>query len=696
VRNPIDAFVLQKLRENGLTPAPETDRRTLIRRLSFDLVGLPPTPAEVAAFEHDHAPDAYERLVDHLLASPHYGERWARHWLDLVRFAETHGYERDDPKPHAWRYRDWVIAALNRDLPYDRFVVEQLAGDELPDASPETLTATGLYRLGLIDDEPADSLMDRFDQLDDMVRTVGTTMLGLTMHCARCHDHKFDPISQADYYRMVAFFAPGKPYARYDENSILVGLASPSERARFQAETADIDRRIASLEQILDRLLTPYRQALRDERIRKLPDFDNDTIAAIQTPADRRDPYQLDRFRAVARLLRILPKDVQARLTPEDRDRKADLEQRIQQLQRARPQPLPQALGLVDAGAMASPTKILIRGDAHRPGQEVQPAFPSSIDPVPPVIRPPGGKPTTGRRLALARWIARSDNPLTARVMVNRLWQHHFGRGLVGTPSDFGNMGEEPSHPELLDWLASEFVARGWSLKAMHRLMVTSSTYRQSGQWNERAARIDPGDAWLWRMAPRRLEAEPIRDAILAVSGVLNSEIGGPSVRPRIDQVVLAGQSRPGNGWKVSEPHDANRRSVYVYVKRTLALPELELLDAADNNEPCSRRSVTTTAPQALMLLNGTFLNDQAGHFAERLLREVGDAPAAQVERAFQLALARPPSTTEQNDSLEFLDAMANRVALRPRSEDRSQPGREALRALCLVLLNTNEFVTVD
>ena len=631
--HPIDAFLDRWLAGQGLAPAPEADRRTLIRRLSFDLVGLPPSPEEVAAFLTDDRPGAYERLVDRLLASPHYGERWGRHWLDLVRFAETHGYERDDPKPGAWRYRDWVVAALNRDLPYDRFLVEQLAGDELPDASDATRAATGWYRLGLIDDEPADPVMDRFDQLDDLVKTVGTTVLGLTIHCARCHDHKFDPIKQTDYYRLLAFFTPGRRYVRGDDASISVSLADPAEQRRVNDLNRAVDRQLAALR---------------------------------------------DRLGAAGPAL------------------KADLQRRIKALESQRPVPLPMVLGLTDAGPTADPTAVLLRGDAHRPGAVVAPGFPAAIDPAPPTIVPPPGGRTTGRRLALAAWLTRPENPLTARVIVNRLWQHHFGRGLVATPSDFGAMGEEPTDPELLDWLAAELVARGWSLKAMHRLMVTSAAYRRSGRWDDRAAATDPSGARFWRMAPRRLEAEPIRDAALAVAGTLNRALGGPSVRPPIDKVVLAGQSRPGNGWEVSDARSAARRSLYVYVKRTLPLPELEVLDLADNAEPCPRREVTTTAPQALALLNGGFWHAQAGHFADRLRREAGPDLGAQVDRAFALALSRPPTPAERRDTVDFLAAQAERVRARPRPEDRADPPREALRAFCLVLLNTNEFVTID
>jgi len=657
--HPIDAFVIRKLNSLGLTAAPRADKRTLIRRLSFDLIGLPPTPEELSAFLADARPDAYERLVDRLLASPHYGERWGRHWLDLVRYAETHGYERDDPKPNAWRYRDWVVSALNRDLPYDRFLKEQLAGDELPDATEESRTATGMYRLGPIDDEPADPVMDRFDQLDDMVKTIGSTMLGLTIHCARCHNHKFDPIKQTDYYQMLAFLTPSKKYVRGEVASISVVLSTDSERDRVGEMNAAIDRQIAHKKERIEALLAPHKKAVEG-----MPS----------------DPSAL----AVALL------------SPVEKALKGDLELTIKRLERYRPTGLRMSLGLTDAGPSAEPTHVMVRGDAHKPGKPVDPGFLSAIDSAVPRIEPPSVSKTTGRRLALAKWITRPDNPLTARVMVNRIWQGHFGRGIVATPSDFGAMGDGPSDPELLDWLAAEFVGSGWKLKAMHRLIVTSESYKRSGEWNEKAADVDPENSSIWRFAPRRLEAEPIRDAVLAVSGTLDRTIGGPSVMPEIEKAVLAGQSRPGSGWEVSNPTVAARRSIYVKVKRTLGLPELEVMDAADNNEPCPRRFVTTTAPQALATLNGKFFHDKAAHFAARLQREAGNDPRAQVDRAFALAFARAPTDSERTGSLDFLKRQAERVTARPKSEDRADPPQEALRAFCLLLFCTNEFLTVD
>jgi hypothetical protein len=637
-RNPIDAFLLETLREHAIEPAGEADRRTLIRRLTFDLIGLPPTPEDVEAFERDTRPDAYERLVDRLLASPHHGERWGRHWLDVVRFAETHGYERDDPKPNAWKYRDYVISAFNADKAYDRFLTEQLAGDELPESTSEAKIATGLHRLGPIDDEPADSVMDRFDQLDDMVRTVGTAFMGLTIHCARCHDHKFDPISQQDYYRMVSFFSPGRKFVRDSEASISLDLADPAEIRRRDEMVASIDRQV---------------NALR-ERLTALP------------PAD-----------------------------PATSPTKREIEGRIAALEKSKPVGLPRALGLTDAGPSAEPTHVLVRGDAHKPGKEVVPAFLSAIDRETPAILPASTGASTGRRTALARWLTAPDHPLTPRVIANRLWAHHFGAGIVASPSDFGAMGDEPTHPELLDWLASELASSGWSLKAMHRMIVSSAAYRRATAWNDSAGATDPENTLLWRRRPRRLEAESLRDAILAVSGALNPTMEGPSIMPPIDPAVLAGQSRPGSGWKVSNPVDASRRSVYIFVKRTLALPELEVMDSPENNEPCPRRSVTTTAPQALTMFNSAFAFDSAARFADRLRREARDE-SAHIDRAFKLAYGRAPTSAEKSASLEFLDRQASLVSRQPAHDAPVDFRHQAMQTFCLVILNSNEFLTVD
>jgi len=597
VRTPVDAFVLARLEKKGMAPAPPADRRTLLRRVYLDLVGLPPTPGEQRAFLQDRSPQAYARVVDDLLSRPQYGERWARHWLDVARYAESNGYERDGAKPSAWRYRDYVINAFNQDKPYDRFVTEQLAGDEIPGSTAETQIATTFLRLGTWDDEPADPLVDRYDQLDDVLGTTAAAFLGVTLRCARCHDHKFEPFSQVDYYRMLAVFEPLR---------------------RPQKDRADLDRPVGSKAELAA------------------------SQAALGQPR------------------------------------------------------LPRAYIWYEAGPKAPVTHVLGRGDPNKPKAAVTPGVPAVLTRQ----QPEAPRPTnhsTGRRLWLARWMTRPDNPLVARVLVNRLWQHHFGRGLVGTPNDFGVVGDPPSHPELLDWLACELVANGWRLKPLHRLMVLSNTYRMSAAGDARAARADPkGQPWShWQ--ERRLEAEAMRDAVLAVSGRLNPRMAGPSVYPTIPRAVLQGQSRPGEGWGKSDDRQAARRSVYVFVKRVLAVPELELLDAPDTTSSCEQRPVSTTAPQALTFLNGAFINEQARHFADRLRREAGTDVKAQVARAFELALCRPPRPEELRAATDFLAGQERQIDKEAQAPDKAVAARQqALEAFCLVLLNTNEFVYVN
>jgi hypothetical protein len=611
----VDAFVLARLEGQGIPPAPLADRRTLLRRVTLDLIGLPPTPDEQRAFLDDRSPAAYEQLVDRLLASPHYGERWARHWLDVARYAETNGYERDGAKPSAYRYRDYVIDAFNRDKPYDRFLTEQLAGDELDDSDAETQTATTFLRLGTWDDEPAEPTVDRYDQLDDVLGTTAAAFLGVTLRCARCHDHKFEPFRQVDYYRMLAVFEPLR---------------------RPQNGRADLDRAVGSA-----RELGGYRMALA-------------TAAGALAPG-------------TPALFKVAP-----------------------QLVVPRP---PRAYIWYEDGAPPPVTHVLHRGDPARPKQAVAPGVPAVLtarQPEPPRLL----AHSTGRRLWLAHWLTHPDNPLVARVMVNRVWQHHFGRGLVATANDFGTMGEPPTHPELLDYLAAEFVARGWSVKALDREIVLSHTYQLSAASSAEEARLDPKATLLGHWRPRRLEAEAVRDRMLAVSGWLNPQMGGPGVCPPLPRAVLEGQSRPGDGWGTSDARQAARRSIYLFVKRSLAVPELEVLDTPDTTSSCEQRLVSTVAPQALTFLNGAFANEQARAFAGRLRREGGASATEQVRRAFELALCRPPRPEELDAGLAFLAAQRRQI-----ETDRAakgDAGRQALEAFCLVLLNTNEFVYLD
>ncbi len=481
VRSPIDAFVLARLEADRLRPALPADKRTLLRRVYLDLLGLPPTPAEQRAFLNDNSPDAFAKVVDQLLARPEYGERWGRHWLDVVRYAESNGYERDGAKPSAWRYRDYVLDAFNDDKPFDRFVQEQVAGDELPGWNSHTQIAATFLRLGTWDDEPANPAVDRYDQLDDVLGVTATAFLGLTIRCARCHNHKFEPFSQADYYRLLAVFQPLKR-PRIARKELDWAIGNDDEQAAWKKRGHE---------------------------------------------------------------------------------------------------PL-KAYVWYEGGSTAPVTRLLKRGNPNLEAEEVTPGLPAVL------VRRQLPAPTalvhsTGRRLWLARWLTDKDNPLTARVMVNRLWMQHFGKGLVATPNDFGLMGEPPSHPELLDWLAARFIAEGWRLKPIHRFLVLSSTYQTSaahGESHEHTARTL---ALFGRWRQRRLEAEAVRDSVLAVSGQLNPQMHGPSVYPSLPRAVLEGQSRPGDGWGKSDARQAARRSIYVFAKRSLALPELELLDTPDN-----------------------------------------------------------------------------------------------------------------
>jgi hypothetical protein len=664
VRNPIDAFILAKLEAKGLTPAAPADRVTLIRRATYDLTGLPPTPEEVDRFVKDQSPDAYEKLIDRLLASPHYGEKWGRHWLDLVRYAETNGYERDGPKPFAWRFRDYVIRSFNADKPYDRFIREQLAGDEIDRNDPDCVTATGYYRLGLWDDEPADPEQARFDEYDDIVATTAQVFLAMTMNCARCHDHKIDPIPQKDYYSLVAFFRDVPRYSNTrDVRSAanLTDISPPDLRATYEKQLQEREARKAELTAAMSRI--------EDAAIRTLP------------AEDQRAAEGPDRPAVVGRARKVF--------TEEQKAAYKKLKDELTALAR-KLEPPGRELALSVNNCLVNPpqTFVMIRGNAHAPGKQVEPAFPGVVSRSAPAIPPPAKDArSSGRRSVLADWVASKENPLTARVMVNRLWQHHFGRGIVPSANDFGKFGEKPTHPELLDWLASEFMAGDWRFKRMHRLIMLSSAYRMSSQASAAGLKADPANALFWRFNMRRLTAEEVRDSVLAVSGRLNPEMFGPSVCPPIPKEVLAGQSRPGEGWDQSPPEQACRRSVYVRVKRSLLVPVLAQHDQADTDSSCPVRYTTTVPTQALGLLNGAFSNEQAAALAERLRREAPNDLTAQVRRAIQLTTARDPSDEEVRKDVAFIrDVMAKGPVSEP----------EALRQYFLLAINANEFVYLD
>ena len=563
-RSPIDAFLGAKLAARNLTANSRATPRELVRRGWFDLVGLPPSIEDVEAFERDPSDAAWNRLVDRLLAMPSYGERWGRHWLDVVRFAQTNGYERDGEKPFAWRYRDWVIAAFNDDTPYDRFVREQIAGDLLEPRTDSGLVASGFWHLGTWDDEPDDARLARYDELDDMLATVGQGFLGTTINCARCHDHKFDPLGQRDYYGLVGMIHSIRRYGpKYGTEK------RKKKDAPHQEEVVEIDA------SAFDKLSREGEWALC-------------AIDAKQSPK----------------------------------------------------------------------THLLIRGNPATPGAEVAPGVPEVFRGLVPESVLAG---SAGRR-ALAEWIASPRNPLTARVMVNRIWLHHFGRGLVATPNDFGFAAEPPTHDGLLDWLAAEFMENGWSVKHIHRVIMASEAYRRSSL-ADRADGIaaDEGNELWWRQNRRRLEAEAIRDAFLMAAGTLNREPGGRGFFATLGGDCLAGQSKPGNGWELSDDGQQCRRSVYGFVKRTLLLPEFETFDATNTTSPVGERPVTTVSPQALLLTNGVFARGQADAMARRIAADVArTSDTASVDerlvtRAYEVTLARRPTAAELEIATAYL-----------------------------------------
>ena len=613
VRTPIDAFILAKLEAKGWKPAPLAEPRAILRRVYLDVTGLPPTLAEQEAFLRDPSPVALDKLIDDLFARSAYGERFARHWLDLARYADTNAYERDAIKPNVWRYRDYVIRAFNTDKPFDRFIKEQIAGDELPDATEETVIATGFHRLGPWDDEPADAAADRFDQLDDIVSTTSQVFLGLTLACARCHDHKFEPLTMHDYYRMVAVFDPLKrpQNGRTDHDAPAVAGAT--------------------------------RQAL------------------------------VARDRSIAELRK---KNEAARLLAGGTFNLTSAE--IDALKKKRPDPV-RGYFLLENSPTPPTTHILLRGTPGRPGAKVTPGVPYVVAAKQPEFLPPDSF-TTRRRLSLANWIATPTNPLTARVIVNRVWQWHFGHGLVRTESDFGTHGEEPTHPELLDWLAGWFVENGWSIKKLNRLIMASNTYRQASRIAEAGpqAAEDSENKLLWRYPYRRLEVEAIRDSVLAVSGRLNREAGGPGVFLPIPKEAIEANSDPKTVWTPSNERATSRRTIYAVLKRSLTNPLLETLDLCDTARSTARRTTTTVAPQALTLFNGEFVNVQAKYLADRLEAEAGTDEAKQVDLAFRLALCRPPTESEVKMMQRFLI--------------RSGGDRAVREQFCRVLFNLNEF----
>lgn len=611
VRTPIDAFILERLTKANLKPAPQADKVALIRRVTYDLHGLPPTPEEIDNFIRDKSPQAWEKLVDRLLVSPRYGEQWGRHWLDVVRFAESDGYEYDMHRPDAYRYRDYVVQSFNDDKPYDQFVREQLAGDEIDPSNRTYLVASGFNRLGPLRKNAGnqDVASSHNEVLTEMTNIVGAAFLGVTVGCARCHDHKFDPFRQSDYYRLQAHFAQVQPQD--------LVLASKEEQQSWKATAEPIEKEMRRVQ----------------FQLRKAPD-----------------------------------------------NEKAGLETQIEKLEDKMPAPLPAIYTVQNDIKKTSPIHLLARGDYLSRGAAVG-ARPLGV------LLPDGQAElpveTEKLRSKLADWIVKPDNPLTARVMVNRIWQYHFGRGFVSTANDFGRMGTRPSHPELFDWLANQYVAGGWTMKPLHRMILLSSAYRQASTspMEKTAMQQDAENALVWKFSQHRLEAEELRDSMLAISGRLNAAIGGPSVMVPIEPELVKMLKRPQYWVPTRDKSQYDRRTMYMIYKRNLRLPFLEAFDAPDILLSCARREQSTHAPQGLELLNGKTSNDLAAAFAQRLLKE-HKKPAARIDAAWRLTTGRLPTVSEKKLAMQFF---------------RNQPNdSEAMKEFALSLFNINAFLYVN
>ena len=689
-KSPVDRFILAGLERAGLAPAPSANREQLIRRVTFGLLGLPPTPEEIDAFARDRTPDAFDRLVDRLLASPRYGERWARHWLDLARYAESDGFEHDAVRPHSWRYRDYVIQSFNADKPYDRFLREQIAGDELWPDSPAAITATAFNLLGPDMVDSADQVQRRLNTLNDMTDVSANVFLGLTLGCARCHNHKFEPLTQRDYFAMQAFFAP----ATFQGER---AIPTTAERAAYDRAQKVYEEASRALRQQIEELEAPHRERLFNEKLAALSE---DAQLAHKTPKSQRTVEQENTVQETAGMVKVVEQELAKALSDADRTRRQRLQNELKKI--PRPPLLPATMALVNTNGVPPHTFILHRGDYQQPGDAVEAGFPAILRSsrreeaqTSKAQNPNSGSQSersflalsaTSRRTALAAWLASPENPLTARVMVNRIWQHHFGRGLVATPSDFGTRGSRPTHPELLDWLAGEFVAQGWSIKALHRLILRSAAYQQSSEASPDALERDPENKLISRQNRARLEGEAIRDSLLAVSGQLNQIMFGPSVLPPLP----ADLATSAKNWTAnSAAADHARRSIYVFARRNLRFPFFEVFDAPDNNVTCPERGRSVTAPQALTLLNSEEVLTAAGAAASRVMQEAGSTDE-RIDRAFQLTLGRAPTASERVKSRLFLREH------RGGSQQPTQPNQTEFTALCRALFNLNAFVFVE
>jgi hypothetical protein len=699
VRTAVDRFIEAALEAKGLTLSPEADRATLVRRVCFDLTGLPPTSAEIDAFLSDQSPDAYERMVARYLASPRYGERWGKYWLDAAGYADSNGYfSADSDRPLAWRYRDYVIRSFNADKPYDRFVQEQLAGDELAgyvpgdDVTPamvEPLIATHFLRnapdgSGESDGNPDEVRTDRMTVLEGNLQNVMNCLLGVTIQCARCHSHKFEPIKHDEYYSLQAIFFPAYNPDRWTKpNERVVAVAPRIEREEHKRKTEQIGRQVKALQDSLTAIATPLREQLIEERLKHLDAATRGAVLdAVRLPKDKRSKEQQALVQKHVDRLKLGDDDLAKRF-PEYAAVRERVRAAISTREKERPAPLLELSVFVETDPKPPAHHVLMRGQHNSPGKEVQPGVPAAfctpnnryhVEPKPP------DRVSTGRRSAFARWVTSPENPLFARVMVNRLWQHHFGKGIVATPDNLGQSGAKPSHPELLDYLATAFVRSGWSIKAMHRLILQSAVYRQASTSREDGFQVDPDNRLLWRFPLRRLDAESVRDAMLAVAGELDQREGGPYV---------ASHPTP-NGVEVDEKRDgARRRSVYLQQRRTQVVTLLELFDAPSIVGTCGERTTSTVPLQSLALLNSDFARARARAFAQRLEEEGADDDK-RVVFAFRLACGREPHPEESAAARRFL------AEQRTVYESEKDAAAKVWTDLCQMILASNAFLYVE
>ena len=744
-KNPIDAFVKKELDAKGLEPAPQADKRTLIRRVYLDLIGLLPPTEAVEAFVKDDSPDAYSKLVDKLLASPNYGERWGRFWLDVVRYADSSGFEYDRDIPNAWRYRDYVIKAFNEDKPFNQFIVEQIAGDELDNPTNDSLTATTFYRIGpRVRFREKQNPSNRYDYMDDMIRTTFQGFMGLSVNCARCHDHKFDPITRMDYYRSMAMMWG---YVDYDQP-----LAPKSQVEQYEKVKSEVAQETAPLRAEIARIEKPYRDAdLKRRQEEALQKYPEDIRIAVQTPPDKRTPGQKllvsqlplnfddpDAADVVPVQVADNPNGYRQRsvkVSDADEAKRKELQAKIKEIEKRLPPPLPMANGVRDGDYWLTPddlgdnnlanngrfaydkkccfvpamgTKYEVpelhfaangadfEGDKKTP--EVQPGFLTVLvkGTPPPTSHLPNrpGYPTSGRRRALGEWIASPDNPLTSRVIVNRIWGWHFGTAIVPTPGNFGRMGLPPSNPELLDWLATEFIRQGWSIKQMHRLIMNSETYRMASSfYRPEDAKKDPTNVYLWKFPLHRVEAEIVHDIMLSASGQLNMQFGGKPFFPSVPESVRLAQ--PRGIWQLTkEGPDTWRRGVYAYVQRGLRYPMFEVFDEPDLNITCERRDVSTVPTQALTLLNNNFMLIQSKFLAQRILKEASSDPAERIKQMYRVTLSREPTGVELNLNLGFLQKQRE-YALAHGAASGDAADLAAMTDLAQVILDSDEFVYI-